>query len=724
MKHQVWSYSGSFPPGGLLDGQLSDLGLFRGCVDLKQPETGSHPATYCVLGFRPIIPSRKRFHLIFEREPEELLRLFKPEDYLTHMARMAQYFHYVYMKTGLCIPSECSPVDVQQVAKTVGRKLALMSAPVKCFTRAKVNSTETDLENLEDREPVLVDLNQRPNTKQLVSLALIGGFFSIVFAVTLWHCLEIMWRSMRSRGFFTIGDDNDEPNEDLEKNHNLNNHRHEIVLNIKPEEHTTSRLGTFKRSAFHYFSMITNSQEFWDISLRSSEIRCLHGLRTFSMVWIICVHTLQYNEWAGFTRIFENVASFQNPLVQPLINANYVVDNFFLMSGLLAAYTTWRTHSTKGSSEFSMAKSLLGRYLRLTPQVLLISLMYICLPLLGSSGPFWFDMTHYASKYCEKNWWVNLLHIQAFYRDEEMCNLVGWWISVDMFYYLIGLMLLWLILNKRVQLAFSCTCLYVAYCTFIHAWRHYTGGFEPNNLALVPQVQEVWTEFVIKFFWSPYPHAFVFSLGLWLGYMLANNLGRDQVKRWSRWGWFLSLTTLLTINMSSRLWTTGTLTMSPEKQYIATIYNVVCVFGWSSSLGWIIVACHYGCAPTLDRLLSTNLSVMLSKASFIIYLSHMLIVRSFFGSQYNLLEVSIMNISLIIVGMIVISTIFGVFLCIAFEGPCLKFQRLILSKIKTGNKSPRTAAFHDVELKQNLETKVQSEEDKNTQSPTSVTLLK
>lgn len=60
----------------------------------------------------------------------------------------------------------------------------------------------------------------------------------------------------------------------------------------------------------------------------------------------------------------------------------------------------------------------------------------------------------------------------------------------------------------------------------------------------------------------------------------------------------------------------------------------------------------------------------------------MLILRAFYGSQYGLLEVSIATISIILIGMCFLSVLFGVFLCIAFEGPCLKFQRFVLRKLK------------------------------------------
>jgi hypothetical protein len=705
---QVWSYSGNFPPSALFEGHYHDIGSYKGCVDLVKPATSAngggprHSGSYCSVGFRPLVPARPRFHLIFKQPPQELVHQFDQTDIIALMASHAQYFHYLYLKTGLCVPSECSSHDIQQVARVVGRKLALISAPVKCFTRATMSNDSNpeinqqyDLDNLENNNPVQVDLNQPMNSIQRISLAMIAAFFSIVLVATLWHGCELAWCELTTkRRFSSLNDLRMEQSKD---NNNNNNHQSVVLIEHQSEPKPICRPtqspdenrlnNCFKTRLFYYFSMITNGREFLDTSMRPNEIKCLHGFRVGTMLWIICVHVMQYNDWSGFVRVYENVPNLQNPLIHPIINANYVVDNFFLMSGLLASYTIW--HSNKGTStNFSLFQSLLGRYLRLTPQVLLISLMYILLPVIGDGGPFWYDMTHYASKYCEKNWWVNLLHLQAFYREEEICNLVGWWISVDMFYYIVGLVLLWMILEKRIQLAYTCTSLFVGFCVAKTIWRHYTWGLSPNNLGLVPQVNEVWTEFVVKFFWSPYPHAYVFFLGLWIGYLMANRIGLHQVRRWSKLGWFLSITSLVVINLSSRLWLIGVLELTTDQQVLSTSYNVICVIVWASSFAWMIVACHYDCAPLLNKLLSTKASIMLSKASFIIYLSHMLVVRTFFGNQYNLLEVSMSILMTIVVGITFMSIIFGVFLCVAFEAPCMKMQRMILNSLKKERKLP------------------------------------
>lgn len=658
--------------------------------------------SYCNVAFRPIVPSRPRFHMITQKEPQDLINLFNQSDVFGQMAHRAQFFHYIYLKTGICVPSDCDIIDMQQVASLVARRLYMMAGPVKCFTHAPYNSslelnpgpndTNPLVNIIGDNKPVLVNIGRPMNDKQLVASTLLSIVFLISLIATLWHAID-SWPEWRNHVFLhkdslvVVAYD--------DQSHSIgNNLCAKNDIKFDPESQTfVEKHNTMKFYAIEYLSMLTNWKQFLDTSMRSNEIKCLHGLRVITMIWIIIVHAMQYTDWSCYTRIFYIIGQLQNPILHPVYNANYVVDNFFLMSGLLVSYTTWFSH--RGSSkDFSPALSFLSRYLRLTPQVLLVSLMYIILPTL-SHGPFWYDMTNDAAKYCEENWWINILHLQSFYKTDQMCNLVSWWISVDILYYIIALVLISLILNQRVKLAFVFTIVFVGYCTIQAAYLHYTGGYTPNNLGTVPQVGEVWTDFVVKYVWSPFPHAFPFFLGLWAGYVLALKKWQHFVVEYHRVGWFITTASMLLVNLSSHIWMSGAVQLAADvatgapgtPQLVSTAYNIICTIVWALGFTWIIVACHYGCAPNLDKFLSIDLFVLLSKVSFIIYLSHMLIIRVFYGSLHTLVEVSLGIELYIMANFIFQSTLFGIILHIVFENPLMKFQKLLINRLKVGHRS-------------------------------------
>lgn len=153
---------------------------------------------------------------------------------------------------------------------------------------------------------------------------------------------------------------------------------------------------------------------------RTNDISCVHGLRFWTISWIIFGHTMQYTEWAGFARAYQveqNIVSF---FLQPLLNATFSVDTFFLVSGLLTTYVTWTV--TRGQyKRFNKFAFLISRYLRLTPQVLLVVLLFIIFPMMGD-GPYWRGLIQKESDNCKRNWWVSALYLQAFIKQDQIVS--------------------------------------------------------------------------------------------------------------------------------------------------------------------------------------------------------------------------------------------------------------------------------------------------------------
>jgi hypothetical protein len=101
----------------------------------------------------------------------------------------------------------------------------------------------------------------------------------------------------------------------------------------------------------------------------------------------------------------------------------------------------------------------------------------------------------------------------------------------------------------------------------------------------------------------------------------------------------------------------------------------------------------------------------------------MLVLRTFFGSQYNLFEVSMGMIVALVVSITFLSVLFGVFLCVAFEAPCMKIQRLILNKIKSNRKLP-PAGLSYVQNNNNDPEATTSNDEKAALGATGITLFK
>lgn len=663
---------------------------------------------------------------------------FTVEDMFTRLLDKAQYHHYLYYKIGTCMPRKCSPKDIKSVAKYVGARSILMSGPIKCHTKHK----GLDVNDNNELATNTKFMGKTITTTQIVALAALGLFTLVTILLTVYDCAtdeskkpeeglkfsscQARYKELATASITTAEAIRDKNNKsdiveqqitiDDEANNNhisdvehcLNNghpmdnnhdeqqqHQYKTLSQcvdvkqppylqtnnddnnkrVKLPEKNWSMAGLSKD-----FSITRNWKNYFDATKNPNDILCLYGLRSCTMIWVVLAHTMQFNDWSEFARAYEIETSIKSIAIQPLFNATYVVDIFYLMSGMVAAYSAW--FGCKGNwSNFNKGNYMVSRYLRLTPQVFITSLIYIVFPLI-SSGPFWDSMSAETSENCQNHWWVNLLHLQIFYKPEEMCNFVSWWISADMLFQVTGLFIFILILvNKHLALCASISI--VASYIIYGFYRHFTMNFPPNLMATIPQVNEMWTDMIINFFWKPYCHSYPFILGFWLGYKLASGQLKKISPKQVRLGWCLAVVGLASCSYCTYPWV---IDLIGYTRLVSSAYFFTSAIIWTSCFAWIICACHLGYGGWLNNFFSNSIFIVLGKASYIVYLSHMLVLFLFFGNQQILIEPSQTLMIYVIIGNVFVSLLFGSFLYIFYESPCLNLHRRIMKSLKTNNK--------------------------------------
>ena len=801
---------GQFPPVGLFEGTYGDIGSFHGCMGVPENPTIGH-AHYCTLAYRPLLPRRPDYELIVRKEPSELLHLFNrppadesggrtqveptrgsqqqarsswhsnsssspdssssssessisdeisTRDSFTDLLLHAQYNHYVYLKLGTCFPIQCSPLDVQRVARLLGRQSILLSGPVKCHSKF-----EHDYERDQEGNPMSLQISTRDlnggvyiwkphmTQAQWVSLLLLAGLTALIFIMTLadllldWPPAAACERQSRlaaaaaaaaaaatarlvepqtggppSAASQTKGEGQSAAEtrghcELLARDTNNNNtssglpppavaNQLELAGGLDcslqagsayerkgpPLEPPTAKTGAqlrneqrewspLWRQIVRDFSVAANLSHFLRLeSCKSGDIECIDGIRCITMSWIIVTHTMQYNDWSAFARTREIETHLRSLVNQPIFNGSYLVDTFFLISGLLTSLSAFTKQGGQlGQGTFSARAYLAARYLRLTPQVALVSLLFILLPQLSQSGsPHWYTITGEYSENCAQNWWVNLLHVQAFYRSSEMCNFVSWWISVDMFYHLIALVSILAILRLGHQLSGPICGSFALLGSLALVARHYQLSLPPNLLSTIPQTGAMWSEMTLRFFWTPYAHSLPFLLGFYLGHLMATR-GR-QLERWftrerATRGWLAASLALLLVSYSTHFWVVGSWRYTRP---LASLFYLIAPLLWAGALAWTILACHYKRGGHINALLSCPLFKLLSKASYLVYLSHFLVLFTFFGSQNLLIEPTRLVMFYVILGNICLSMLLGSLLCVVYELPWLRSQRRLM----------------------------------------------
>lgn len=704
---QLLSAWGTFPPTGLFEGTFGDIGSYHGCLSVPANSQVQH-AHFCTLAFKPVLPTRADYELVVRPLPDALLHIFDrrnvtvdlsgDEDAFTELLKHAQYSHYIYYKLGACFPIECGPRDVQKLAREMAARSSLQSGPVKCHSQHahdyanndnKGDKTDTTALQISTR-----DLNDgiyiwKPHTSrtQLVALCVLGAISATIAALTLLDlCVN------RAPRFFARLS---RPDSAIKHAHSPEATRTVDMMEMKraqtsplqqvQQQATTDIATTTIRRLARDCSIITNASEFLGAQAGKRDITCINGIRCITMTWIIVAHTMQYNDWSAFARTREVETHLKSLVNQPLFNATYLVDTFFLVSGLLTSFSAFTSRA-----RFSCWRQLWARYLRLTPQVVFVSLLFIVLPLLGGArgGPHWYTMTGEYAENCADNWWVNVLHIQAFYKQAQMCNFVGWWISVDMFYHLLALCVLVVAMRAgRSSVLPACLAMAGAHA-LVQSTRHYQLRLPPNLLSTIPQTGAMWTEMTLKIFWTPYAHAFPYFMGFYVGHLISSSGGGGSSASGSssahaKWftrrralvGWLMCACALVCTSYSTYFWVIGQWRYTRLQ---STLFYVCAPLVWSACIAWTIIACHSGYGGCLNRLLSCALFRVLGRASYLVYLSHFLVLFTFFGSQNLLLEPTQLMMTYIILGNICLSMLLGSALCVVYEMPWLKAQRALV----------------------------------------------
>ncbi|VVC95344.1 unnamed protein product, partial [Leptidea sinapis] len=135
------------------------------------------------------------------------------------------------------------------------------------------------------------------------------------------------------------------------------------------------------------------------LKVKKSGLETLYGIRFLTMSLIVIAH--------------QKVTSLFGLL---LIHADLLVDTFFLVSGLLTAFTV-----TKINVRLNIILSLfLKRYLRLVvAYALVIYYVSAVYPYTGS-GPLWHRAVAQDTVQCRKNWWLSLLMLGNYVDTDNM----------------------------------------------------------------------------------------------------------------------------------------------------------------------------------------------------------------------------------------------------------------------------------------------------------------
>uniref|UniRef100_A0A182FRE5 Nose resistant-to-fluoxetine protein N-terminal domain-containing protein n=1 Tax=Anopheles albimanus TaxID=7167 RepID=A0A182FRE5_ANOAL len=198
-------------------------------------------------------------------------------------------------------------------------------------------------------------------------------------------------------------------------------------------------------------------------------LSCVHGLRLYSLLWTILVHTYLQLFAVSENRFGRKIAE-RSFLYQLVGNASFSVDTFFFISGLLIVYLYLKSvskpspahrqkatanggggadcngnasHTSLAGATRKTGLSILYRYLRLTPVYwFTIVANEVILKWTYDRSVFTPGIIDHIT--CDRFWWRNILYINNWFTFGEMCMVWSWYLANDMQFYVIAIVLLML----------------------------------------------------------------------------------------------------------------------------------------------------------------------------------------------------------------------------------------------------------------------------------------
>lgn len=179
----------------------------------------------------------------------------------------------------------------------------------------------------------------------------------------------------------------------------------------------------------------------------------LSGIKLLVIGWIMIGHSFLYPSANNYQyyRAMAHMASIRDSIWFATTNFTLGIDTLLYMAGFLFVYKTISMGSKNTAKSSSLNQSITlviatknivkiiwHKILRFWPTYLTIVGLAILSPLFGD-GPLWPEtVDKRLGQACRNNWWSNLLFINNYQDEQEICLPSSWFISILMQAFLVG----------------------------------------------------------------------------------------------------------------------------------------------------------------------------------------------------------------------------------------------------------------------------------------------
>uniref|UniRef100_A0A7S4FQZ6 Acyltransferase 3 domain-containing protein n=1 Tax=Eutreptiella gymnastica TaxID=73025 RepID=A0A7S4FQZ6_9EUGL len=361
------------------------------------------------------------------------------------------------MELGLCLPDVCTTQDISLLIREIYMddppfKLPWKLQRIKDFGHVDVKNVTSPQVNIE-----------HPDWSTYVAVAVVCLLVLVVGLVTAFH--EYVDRRL----MYLAQAEFQQENKEQEAKESEASER-------DPLSHVP---GVRAFRALPFWELSQDSLRKWEkgklISIFSVKVSCkklmapstevakptdhLNGMRVISMFWIILGHSfLMAAGISGYDNPEQVVASGKGAAsdisFQFIIGGHIAVDSFFYMSGFLLAYLVIKEVQKKGiylNTKY-IGVAIIYRYLRLTPSLAFMLMVYYRIVMYLGDGPFNPRFQHSVTRRCNGGRWVTeLLYTMNFWpwHPDNVCMGWTWYLGCDFIFYILSLFIVGVYLVRK-----------------------------------------------------------------------------------------------------------------------------------------------------------------------------------------------------------------------------------------------------------------------------------
>ncbi|KZC08232.1 PREDICTED: nose resistant to fluoxetine protein 6 [Dufourea novaeangliae] len=456
----------------------------------------------------------------------------------------------------------------------------------------------------------------------------------------------------------SMGQDNGE--ELIEKGKDL---QKDFPDHVKKEE----QRGGFWLKCLTAFNPIANGSKIISTEPAArNNLTCLHGLRVFSLGWVVMVHTYLQVFAIAENKSLRKVTE-RNFMFQTISNATFSVDTFFFISGLLVTILFYRSSGSMKTDKDGFAKTcvtkfvimILYRFIRLTPAYLFVlGINEIAIKNAQAKTVFTPAIIDHLT--CEKFWWRNALYLNSLYSQNEMCMRWSWYMANDTQLYVLGILLLLLSIKYFKTIATVVLLLLVSswFTTFSIAYSN----------DYVARIEEPFALFD-KLYDKPWLRAGPYFVGIITGYILFKTNCKLKLPVVVQIiGWFLSSGVMISLVYGLY---TGNLSVA-----VSSVYAALGHTSWAMAVSFIVIQCCTGSARMIDSLLSLRLMYPLSRLTYCAYLVHPVIMMITVAQMDGPLHLHNGIVLVLYFGNLVASYLMSFCISITLEAPVVNLLKI------------------------------------------------